>query len=34
MEGRLVPLENADDFTQAIDPARAIKAKYVDDRLE
>jgi len=34
MESTVIPLENADDFTQAIVSARAIKSKYVDDRLE
>ena len=34
MESTVIPLENADDFSQAIDSARAIKSKYVDDRLE
>jgi Protein of unknown function (DUF4231) len=34
METTVTPPENTDDFTQAIDAARAIKAKYVDDRLQ
>ena len=34
MESAVIPLENSDDFTQAINTARAIKAKYVDPRLD
>jgi hypothetical protein len=33
MESTETRLENIDDFTQAIDSARAIKSKYVNDRL-
>ena len=34
MESTVIPLENTDELTRAIDAARAIKAKYVDDRLQ
>jgi hypothetical protein len=34
MDTTVMSSQNTDDFTQAIDAARAIKAKYVDDRLQ
>lgn len=34
MESTVIPTENTDDLSRAIDAARAIKAKYVDGRLQ